>query len=75
MLLDLTPDQEFFRDTTAKFLADQVPADLLQRMAGTVPADWEVGYCAAESAGSGAGRCTACARRGNGATYRCGNCP
>jgi alkylation response protein AidB-like acyl-CoA dehydrogenase len=44
MLLDLTPDQEFFRDTTAKFLADQVPAELLQRMAGTVPADWEAGY-------------------------------
>jgi alkylation response protein AidB-like acyl-CoA dehydrogenase len=44
MLLDLTPDQEFFRDTTAKFLADQVPADLLQRMAGTVPADLEAGY-------------------------------
>jgi alkylation response protein AidB-like acyl-CoA dehydrogenase len=44
MLLDLTPDQEFFRDTTAKFLTDQVPADLLQRMAGTVPADWEAGY-------------------------------
>jgi len=44
MLLDLTPDQEFFRETTAKFLADQVPAELLQRMAGTVPADWEAGY-------------------------------
>jgi alkylation response protein AidB-like acyl-CoA dehydrogenase len=44
MLLDLTPDQEFFRDTTAKFLADQVPPELLQRMAGTVPADWEAGY-------------------------------
>ncbi|MCW2930573.1 MAG: acyl-CoA dehydrogenase domain protein [Actinomycetia bacterium] len=44
MLLDLTPDQEFFRETTAKFLADQVPAELLQRMAGTVPADWEASY-------------------------------
>jgi len=44
MLLDLTPDQEFFRETTAKFLADQVPAESLQRMAGTVPADWEAGY-------------------------------
>ena len=44
MLLDLTADLEFFRDTTAKFLADQVPAELLQRMAGTVPADWEASY-------------------------------
>ena len=44
MLLDLTSDQQFFRETTAKFLADQVPAELLQQMAGTVPADWEAGY-------------------------------
>ncbi|HTU74720.1 MAG TPA: acyl-CoA dehydrogenase family protein [Trebonia sp.] len=44
MLLDLIPDQEFFRDTTAKFLEDQVPARLLQQMAGTIPADWEAGY-------------------------------
>ena len=44
MLLNLTADQEFFRDTTAKFLADQVPAELLQRTAGSVPADWEASY-------------------------------
>jgi alkylation response protein AidB-like acyl-CoA dehydrogenase len=44
MLLNLTADQEFFRDTTAKFLADQAPAELLQRMAGSVPADWEASY-------------------------------
>ncbi|HUN35350.1 MAG TPA: acyl-CoA dehydrogenase family protein [Trebonia sp.] len=44
MLLDLIPDQEFFRDTTAKFLEDQVPAQLLQQMAATIPADWEASY-------------------------------
>ena len=44
MWLDLTPEQEFFRETTAKFLADQVPASLLQRFAGTVPADFEADY-------------------------------
>ena len=27
MLWELTSDQEFFRQTTAKFLADQVPVD------------------------------------------------
>lgn len=32
MLLDLTPDQEFFRETTAKFLADLVPVDELRRL-------------------------------------------
>jgi alkylation response protein AidB-like acyl-CoA dehydrogenase len=44
MLLDLIPDQEFFRETTAKFLDDQVPAQLLQQMAATIPADWEASY-------------------------------
>jgi alkylation response protein AidB-like acyl-CoA dehydrogenase len=44
MLLDLTPDQEFFRETTAKFLADQVPAATLQQFAGDVPADFETRY-------------------------------
>jgi alkylation response protein AidB-like acyl-CoA dehydrogenase len=44
MLLDLTPEQEFFRETTAKFLADQVPAATLQQFAGDVPADWQASY-------------------------------
>ena len=44
MLLDLTPDEEFFRQTTDKFLADQVPASLLQRFGGTVPPDFEADY-------------------------------
>jgi len=44
MLLDLIPDQEFFRDTTAKFLEDQVPARLLQQMAATIPDGWEASY-------------------------------
>jgi alkylation response protein AidB-like acyl-CoA dehydrogenase len=44
MLLDLTPEQEFFRETTAKFLADQVPAAVLQRFAGAVPEDFEARY-------------------------------
>jgi len=44
MLLDLIPDQEFFRDTTAKFLEDQAPAPLLQQMSATIPADWEASY-------------------------------
>ena len=35
---------------------------------------WGVGCCVAGSAGSDAGRCTACVSRGNGAIYRCGNC-
>ena len=30
MLLELTADQEFFRETTAKFLADQMPIDRLR---------------------------------------------
>ena len=44
MLLDLIPDQEFLRETTAKFLDDQVPAQLLQQMATAIPADWEASY-------------------------------
>jgi alkylation response protein AidB-like acyl-CoA dehydrogenase len=44
MLLDLTPEQEFFQETTAKFLADQVPPAVLQRFAGDVPADFEAAY-------------------------------
>jgi alkylation response protein AidB-like acyl-CoA dehydrogenase len=32
MLWELTSDQEFFRQTTAKFLADQVPVDVLRRL-------------------------------------------
>jgi alkylation response protein AidB-like acyl-CoA dehydrogenase len=44
MQLDLTPDEEFFRQTTDKFLADQVPASLLQRFGGTVPPDFEADY-------------------------------
>jgi len=32
VLLDLTSDQEFFRETTAKFLADLVPVDELRRL-------------------------------------------
>jgi alkylation response protein AidB-like acyl-CoA dehydrogenase len=32
MLLDRTPDQEFFRDTTARFLKDTVPASELRRL-------------------------------------------
>jgi transposase len=33
------------------------------------------GCCVAGSAGSGAGRCTACVRRGSGAIFRCGKLP
>lgn len=32
MLLDLSSDQEFFRETTAKFLTDQAPVDELRRL-------------------------------------------
>jgi alkylation response protein AidB-like acyl-CoA dehydrogenase len=32
MLLERSPDQEFFRETTARFLDDQVPADELRRL-------------------------------------------
>jgi alkylation response protein AidB-like acyl-CoA dehydrogenase len=34
MLLELTPDQEFFRETTAKFLAKLAPVDELRRRRG-----------------------------------------
>lgn len=32
MLLDPSPDQEFFRDTTARFLAEKVPPDGIRRL-------------------------------------------
>jgi alkylation response protein AidB-like acyl-CoA dehydrogenase len=32
MLLELSSDQEFFRETTAKFLADQAPVDQVRRL-------------------------------------------
>ncbi|MGA4691423.1 acyl-CoA dehydrogenase family protein [Rhodococcus sp. AB351] len=32
MLLDPSPDQEFFRDTTARFLAERVPPDGIRRL-------------------------------------------
>ncbi len=32
MLLELTPDQDFFRETTAKFLAAQAPAEVIRGM-------------------------------------------
>lgn len=32
MLLQLSSDQEFFRETTAKFLSDQAPVDALRRL-------------------------------------------
>src|SRR3954452_17208076 len=32
MLLSLSSDQEFFRETTAKFLSDQAPVDALRRL-------------------------------------------
>ncbi|MCL2583509.1 MAG: acyl-CoA/acyl-ACP dehydrogenase [Streptosporangiales bacterium] len=44
MFLDLTSDQEFFQETTAKFLADQVPPATLQGFADGVPADFEARY-------------------------------
>ena len=44
MFLDLTTDQEFLRDTTAKFLADQVPEAVLRRFAGDIPGDFEAAY-------------------------------
>ncbi len=38
MLLELTPDQAFFRENTAKFLAAQVPVDVNTRPAQDDPA-------------------------------------
>ncbi|WP_045877830.1 acyl-CoA dehydrogenase family protein [Pseudofrankia sp. DC12] len=32
MLVELSPDQEFFRETTAKFLQEQVPAEAVRRL-------------------------------------------
>ena len=32
MLLELTPDQEFFRQNTAKFLAEQMPISEVRRL-------------------------------------------
>src|ERR1700691_4310709 len=47
MLLGLSDDQEFFRDTTARFLAEQVPADTVRGLrddpAGFDPAYWRRG--------------------------------
>jgi alkylation response protein AidB-like acyl-CoA dehydrogenase len=47
MLLDLSSDQEFLRDTTAKFLTNQVPVDELRRLrddeAGYRPDYWRRG--------------------------------
>jgi alkylation response protein AidB-like acyl-CoA dehydrogenase len=43
MLLELTPDQEFFRDTTARFLLDQVPAGEVRRLRDD-PAGFEDDY-------------------------------
>ncbi|NIR34707.1 MAG: acyl-CoA dehydrogenase family protein, partial [Actinobacteria bacterium] len=39
MHLDLTPDQEFFRETTERFLRDRVPPEELRRLR-----DDEVGF-------------------------------
>ncbi len=43
MLLDLTEDQEFFRQTTARFLAEQVPPDAL-RSRRDDPAGFDAAY-------------------------------
>jgi alkylation response protein AidB-like acyl-CoA dehydrogenase len=47
MLLQLTSDQEFFRETTAKFLAEHVPVGEIRRLradpAGFDPAYWRGG--------------------------------
>src|SRR3954469_20610386 len=32
MLLQLSSDQDFFRETTAKFLSDEAPVDVLRRL-------------------------------------------
>jgi hypothetical protein len=32
MLIDLTPDQEFFRETTERFLTEQVPPSEVRRL-------------------------------------------
>lgn len=43
MLLDLTDEQEFFRENTAKFLADQMPITEVRRLRHD-PAGFEMGY-------------------------------
>lgn len=43
MLLDLTEEQEFFRDNSAKFLADQMPITEVRRLRHD-PAGFEMGY-------------------------------
>jgi len=43
MLLQLSSDQEFFRETTAKFLADQAPVDALRRLRDE-PAGYDADY-------------------------------
>jgi alkylation response protein AidB-like acyl-CoA dehydrogenase len=47
MLLELTSDQEFFRETTAKFLAEHVPVGAIRRLradpVGFDPAFWRGG--------------------------------
>ncbi|MBS9371770.1 acyl-CoA dehydrogenase family protein [Rhodococcus sp. B50] len=47
MLLDPSPDQEFFRETTARFLAEKVPPDEVRRLRddpnGFAPDYWRAG--------------------------------
>jgi alkylation response protein AidB-like acyl-CoA dehydrogenase len=43
MLLDMSSDQEFFRETTAKFLADQAPVDRVRRLRDD-PAGYDAEY-------------------------------
>lgn len=47
MLLDLSPDQQFFRETTARFLGEHVPPDVLRRLredpSGFDPDYWQRG--------------------------------
>ncbi|MBL7492801.1 acyl-CoA/acyl-ACP dehydrogenase [Frankia sp. AgB1.9] len=47
MLLELTPDQEVFREATARFLADRVPPEEIRRLrddpAGFTPDYWRAG--------------------------------
>ena len=43
MLLELSSDQEFFRETTAKFLADQTPVDKLRQLRED-PAGYDADY-------------------------------
>ncbi|MCU1353555.1 MAG: acyl-CoA dehydrogenase domain protein, partial [Acidimicrobiales bacterium] len=43
MLLELSSDQEFFRETTARFLDEQVPVGALRRLRDE-PAGFDPGY-------------------------------